>query len=65
MIREKRNARKYTQAQMPNMLNMSLRQYARIDKEEDIPRRDILRKLIEILNLSDEDIGMYIRKMVS
>lgn len=65
MIREKRNARKYTQAQMANMLNMSLRQYARIDKEEDIPRRDILRKLIEILNLSDEDIGMYIRKMVS
>lgn len=50
---------------MANMLNMSLRQYARIDKEEDIPRRDILRKLIEILNLSDEDIGMYIRKMVS
>lgn len=65
MIREKRNARKYTQAQMANMLNMSLRQYARIDKEEDISRRDILRKLIEILNLSDEDIGMYIRKMVS
>ncbi len=65
MIREKRNARKYTQAQMANMLNMSLRQYARIDKEEDISRRYILRKLIEILNLSDEDIGMYIRKMVS
>lgn len=50
---------------MANMLNMSLRQYARIDKEEDISRRYILRKLIEILNLSDEDIGMYIRKMVS
>ena len=65
MIREKRNARKYTQAQMANMLNMSLRQYARIDKEEAISRRYILRKLIEILNLSDEDIGMYIRKMVS
>ena len=65
MIREKRNARKYTQAQMANRLNMSLRQYARIDKEEDISRRYILRKLIEILNLSDEDIGMYIRKMVS
>lgn len=65
MIREKRNAIKYTQAQMANMLNMSLRQYARIDKEEDISRRYILRKLIEILNLSDEDIGMYIRKMVS
>lgn len=65
MIREKRNARKYTQAQMANVLNMSLRQYARIDKEEDISRRYILRKLIEILNLSDEDIGMYIRKMVS
>lgn len=46
---------------MSNLLNISLRQYARIDKEEDLPRRDILCKLIKTLNLSDEEIGQYIR----
>ena len=46
---------------MSDLLNISLRQYVRIDKEEDLPRRDILCKLIETLNLSDEEIGQYIR----
>ena len=53
----------YTQEQMSRILEISLRQYVRIDKEEDLPRRDILRKLINELQLSDEEIGEYIRKM--
>ena len=61
MIKEKRIACGYTQEQMSNLLNISLRQYVRIDKEEDLPRRDILCKLIKTLNLSDEEIGQYIR----
>ena len=51
--------------QMANKLEISLRQYARIDKEEDLPRRDILRKLINLLDLSDEEVGKYIKKIVS
>ncbi len=49
---------------MADKLQISLRQYVRIDKEEDLPRRDILRKLITILDMQDEEIGQYIRKMV-
>ena len=49
---------------MADKLQISLRQYVRIDKEEDLPRRDILRKLISVWDLQDEEIGQYIRKMV-
>ena len=65
MISEKRKYYKFTQVQMASQLDISLRQYARIDKEEDLPRRDILRKLINLLHLSNEEIGKYIRRMVS
>lgn len=46
MIKEKRINLGLTQEQMANKLNISLRQYARIDKEEDLPRRDILNQSI-------------------
>lgn len=52
-----------TQEQMAEKLNISLRQYVRIDKEEDLPRRDILNKLILLLDLSDNEIGKYIRSI--
>lgn len=61
MIKEKRKAKKYTQEQMANLLGISLRQYVRIDKEEDLPRRDVLQKLISELDLTDNEIGKYIR----
>ena len=63
MIKEKRKAKKYTQEKMSQLLGISLRQYIRIDNEEDLPRRDVLKSLIYELNLSDEEIGIYIRKM--
>ena len=63
MIKEKRKAKKYTQAKMSELLGISLRQYVRIDNEEDLPRRDILKNLIIELELTNEEIGKYIRKM--
>ncbi len=63
MIKEKRKLKKYTQEQMANLLGISLRQYIRIDKEEDLPRRDILQKLIIELDLTDNEIGKYIRNI--
>ncbi len=45
MIKEKRKEKHYTQEQMANLLGISLRQYVRIDQEEDLPRRDVLKKL--------------------
>ena len=63
MIKEKRKAKKYTQEQMANILGINLRQYVRIDQEEDLPRRDVLKKLIVELDLTDSEIGKYIRNM--
>ena len=63
MIKEKRKEKHYTQEQMANLLGISLRQYARIDREEDLPRRDVLSKLISELDLTDVEIGEYIRKI--
>ncbi len=65
MIKEKRKSKNYTQENMAELLNISLRQYVRIDKEEDLPRRDVLKDLINMLDLSDEEIGEYIRGIVN
>ena len=65
MIKEKRKAKKYTQEKMSQLLGISLRQYIRIDNEQDLPRRDVLKSLIYELNLTDEEIGIYIRKMTN
>lgn len=61
MIKEKRKSMNLTQEQMTEKLGISLRQYVRIDNEEDLPRRDVLHDLIEKLELSNEEIGKYIR----
>ena len=63
MIKEKRRVKNYTQEEMSKRLGISLRQYVRIDNEEDLPRRDVLRNLIIELDLTNEEIGAYIRKM--
>lgn len=63
MIKEKRKAKNYTQEKMSQILGISLRQYIRIDNEEDLPRRDVLKNLISELELTNEEIGEYIRKM--
>lgn len=65
MIREKRKLKNYTQENMAELLNISLRQYVRIDKEEDLPRRDVLKNLITMLDLTDKEIGEYIRGIVN
>ena len=63
MIKEKRLFFGYTQEQMADKLEISLRQYVRIDNEEYLPRRDVLSKLIKLFQLSDNEIGEYIRSI--
>lgn len=65
MIKEKRKQKNYTQEKMAELLNISIRQYVRIDKEEDLPRRDVLKNIIKILDLNDEEIGSYIRSITN
>ncbi len=64
MVKEKRKALGYTQEQMADILKISRRQYIRIDNEEDIPRRDILKKIISLFKMKDEEIGKYIRTII-
>lgn len=61
MIKEKRKLKKLTQEEMSEKLGISLRQYVRIDSEKAFPRRDILKKLILELDLTNEEIGEYIK----
>lgn len=63
MIKEKRKTLGYTQQQMADILNISLRQYVRIDTEEDLPRKELLNDLITLLRLTDKEIGEYIRSI--
>lgn len=63
MIKEKRKSLNLTQEQVAKELNISLRQYVRIDNEEDLPRRDVLNQLISLFKLSDNEIGKYIRSI--
>ena len=63
MIKEKRNSMHLTQEQMSEKLGISLRQYVRIDNEQAFPRRDILSKLISELELTNEEIGKYIKSL--
>ena len=65
MIKEKRKEKKYTQEKMSEILGISLRQYIRIDNEEDLPRRDVLKNLILELELTDEELDEYIRIMAN
>ena len=65
MIKEKRMKKSYTQEKMSQLLGISLRQYVRIDNEEDLPRRDVLRDLIHELDMSNEEIGEYIRNIIN
>lgn len=64
MIKEKRKIMGYTQEKMANLLDISLRQYVRIDQENCLPRTDILNKLIEVLKLSDQELGEYIKVII-
>lgn len=61
MIQEKRKLMNLTQEQMSEKLGISLRQYVRIDNEQAFPRRDILKKLIGELGLTNEEIGQYVK----
>lgn len=54
----------YTQEKMANLLDISLRQYVRIDQENCLPRTDILNKLIDVLKLSDQELGKYIKVII-
>lgn len=64
MIKELRTNNNYTQDEMAKILQISLRDYVRIDNEQIIPRPDILGILIKTLNMNNTQIGEFIRSVL-
>ncbi len=64
MIKDLREKNNYTQEDMANMLDISLRHYVRIDNEKTIPRPDVLSNLIEILDMNKNQIGLFIESVL-
>lgn len=63
MIKEYRKNKKLTQENMSDYLQISLRQYQRIDKEEFMPRKRTLIEIFEILEIPIHEQKEYIYSM--
>jgi len=61
MIKKYRKIRGLTQEQLAEMIDISTRQIQRLEKGTDVPSFTTLQKLVIILNISDKDLGQYIR----
>ena len=64
MIKELRIKNKYTQDAMAEELQISLRNYVRIDNEQIIPRPDIFAKLIKTLDMNKAQIGEFVSNVL-
>lgn len=64
MIKEYRIKNNYTQEQLAEIINISPRQLQRIEKDEDKTKIETIRKIIRVLNIPDEEILKYIKKIV-
>ncbi len=62
MIRENRLKMKLTQEQLAEKADISWRQLQRIEKNEGETRVQTLKKLVNALNITNEEIIEYIRK---
>lgn len=62
MFREYRKKQGYTQETLAEILCISTRHLQRIEKNENEPSLDLLKKIIKVLNIKDKDIIKYIRK---
>ncbi len=52
-----------TQEELAEKLDITWRQMQRIEKEKSRPSFETLKKLILVLNISDEDIVKYIKEI--
>ena len=52
-----------TQEQLAEKIEITWRQMQRIEKEKSIPSMQTLKKLVIVLNISDEDLANYIKSI--
>ncbi len=62
MFKKYRIKQGFTQELEAELLGISTRHLQRIETEKNIPSLDLLKKMIKILNISDEDIIKYMKK---
>lgn len=61
-IRKYRKENKLTQEQLAELIDITPRQLQRIENNESSTKISTLRKIINVLNIPDEEIIKYIRK---
>lgn len=62
MIKEYRKKRKITQEKLAELLDISPRQLQRIENGSSETSLKTLKKLIKVLDISDEDIVEFLKK---
>ncbi len=62
MIKEYRKKRGYAQEQFAELIGISPRQLQRIEANEENTKIKTLKKIIKVLNISDEEIIDYMKK---
>lgn len=62
MIRKYRKIKNYTQEELAEILNISVRQLQRLENYESDPKLSTLKKIIKVLKIEDKDIINYIKK---
>lgn len=62
MIKENRIKKGYTQEQLAELIDISWRQLQRIEKNENNTKISTLKKIIQILNIPDDDILKFLKK---
>ncbi len=62
MIKENRVKKGYTQEQLAELIDISWRQLQRIEKNENNTKISTLKKIIQILNIPDDDILKFFKK---
>lgn len=62
MFKEYRLRQKYTQETLSEILGISTRHLQRIERNENEPSLELLRKMIKVLSIEDKDIIKFIKK---
>lgn len=64
MFKEYRIKHGYTQENLADILGISTRHLQRIENKENTPSLELLSKIVKILNITDKDLGIYIKKEI-
>ena len=62
MIKENRNKMNLSQEQLAEKINISTRQLQRIEKAEEKTKLTTLKKIINVLEISDEEIIDFMKR---